>query len=522
MESIQKNELLPKEVWEKASLYHPYVQQPFSTPESLAEKLLENAGRFRSPLSFREKIKLKLTVSNPQFDFFDLRKAFAFSDKKRVIPYNWQVLIEYLTREGVLAKPVSLVSFFLNDHIKMYSFRLKLSELVGKKRVHTGAGHSDDIETALSKTIGEVLERFFCLYQITDSGSRSFSLLELNESKEAFLSPVKLSHFSSEQKQKRGSFSYEKSDKFLWITGKEAITEKKVFLPLQSVFYGMWAQKKGEPLLREMNSNGAAGGFTFSEALLSGIYEAVERDGFFIFWLNNIAPPIIDVSTIDDEDFQKLLSQISRYKFEVKFLNITTDIGIPSCICVLIDRSGTEPSICLGGGCGFDIPKILTSSLREAINIYKGPMKKDEDFIKNLHTYIPFSDEKLDLKKRIELWQMPGLFHLFEPLLSGSVMTPEEAFSDLPRFQHADEELSYVKEIFRRFGDGYQIYYYEMKHRILRTLGYHVVKVIIPELVPIYLVETHAPLGASRLKTVPQKIGYSSAEKLNPWPHPFP
>jgi len=49
-----------------------------------------------------------------------------------------------------------------------------------------------------------------------------------------------------------------------------------------------------------------------------------------------------------------------------------------------------------------------------------------------------------------------------------------------------------------------------------------VVKAIVPQMVPFYLNETFAPLGAARLREVPQKLGYQSTRSINPWPHPFP
>jgi hypothetical protein len=71
-------------------------------------------------------------------------------------------------------------------------------------------------------------------------------------------------------------------------------------------------------------------------------------------------------------------------------------------------------------------------------------------------------------------------------------------------------------------GKGYEIFYYQARHKILDDLGYFSVQAIVPALVPLYLREVYAPLGAKRLNEVPEKLGFKPAEKWNPWPHPFP
>lgn len=59
----------------------------------------------------------------------------------------------------------------------------------------------------------------------------------------------------------------------------------------------------------------------------------------------------------------------------------------------------------------------------------------------------------------------------------------------------------------------------------IKKRGFIVVKVIIPQLQPLYLYENFRYLGGERLYTVPEILGYRGAAKketdLNSKPHPF-
>ena len=59
----------------------------------------------------------------------------------------------------------------------------------------------------------------------------------------------------------------------------------------------------------------------------------------------------------------------------------------------------------------------------------------------------------------------------------------------------------------------------------IKELGYKVVRVIIPELQPLYLNERYKYLGNERLYKIPKNLGYRDSEtreeELNTIPHPF-
>ncbi len=510
------SKLFPGERLEAAA--RPSFQFPrFSDAQSLAEELLKRPGRFRSPLSFAERVKLKFFATTGLLDTYQFSRHFFFVSGKSDLPFSWQVLFRYLYQNDMLKSVSPRWSLFSFDHPASASIVLFESE---KYETHGHANTNDPLIT-LSKAVGELLERVALGGRPESSVHASIDLLD--RKRVSFLDPRRISHFSDEQRVRLPRLGMNVDKSIDWVVGRN-IFSGRTLIPLQCVRRGSVFDFDDSVILRDANSNGCAGHFTLKEAVLAGIYENVERDGFLIFWLNAIAPPVIDPTSVKDPDFQKLLERFSRYQFEARFLNTTTDIGIPSFLCVLIDRSGRGPRIAVGGGCGWDVERALIETGYKTLASFQKTIQTDEQQLapELSSDYVPFSLRTLKKRERVLLWQNPAMYPKIEPFLSGPKQALQEAFPNLPHFKGVQEEYDYVKNIFQKLGKGYEIYYYEARHPVLRRIGYHVVKVIIPEIVHLYLNEALPPLAASRLKTVPTKLGYKTAKEWNPWPHPFP
>ena len=69
----------------------------------------------------------------------------------------------------------------------------------------------------------------------------------------------------------------------------------------------------------------------------------------------------------------------------------------------------------------------------------------------------------------------------------------------------------------------YDLYYKDITIEKFKKLNYHIVKVIIPKMQPIYLNEKYPLLGGDRLYSIPEKLGFKRKLELNlnKFPHPF-
>lgn len=379
-------------------------------------------------------------------------------------------------------------------------------------------GHAvgQDLENVYSRAIGEFFERYCLLFYKQKDLVRS-SLSALRKAGKKVLPLEHLAGFSTDQKKRKQQVRWDETSIFPFTQMTRYSTGEKVLAPAQLIFWN-YVPIEGESFLGEGNTNGAGGMFTKEGALLSGLYELIQRDAFLIFWLNKLAPPRIDPDTVPNEQFQDLLAQSRRYGFNVHVLDTTLDTGIPSSAVVLEDPTGKSSRFCVGGGCELDAGKAIAKSLEEAWGVhYWTGMLPPYSLAKD---YQPFA-KGIGQDERLALWANPEMADAFAFFLAGN----ERPFSELlrmPEFSSNKEELRWAVERVERLGKGYEVYYYLASHQLLSHYSYYSAQVVVLPFIPLYLFERNAPLGAQRLREIPGKFGYRAARELNPFPHPFP
>ncbi len=156
-----------------------------------------------------------------------------------------------------------------------------------------GSGFSKDIKTALAKAIGEFLERYFLtIYHVNDFIRGSCRDMERRGY--PFLPPDHFAGFSSRQKEADPRFRWDHDSPFFWTRALRISDKKSVFLPAQFIF---WNYRFGddEPRLINPTTNGSGGMFSMNKAILAGLYELIQRDSFFFFFLNGLTLQKIDL-----------------------------------------------------------------------------------------------------------------------------------------------------------------------------------------------------------------------------------
>lgn len=383
-----------------------------------------------------------------------------------------------------------------------------------------GHGFGKDPAVVFSRAIGEFLERYFLTLYHQNNFLRS-SYASLEKRGVPALNPVLLAGFSSEQKERIPRLRFGNDSVFYWEKGRRALTEETILIPAQLIYWNYDSARTQEPILVEPNTNGAGGYFTKEGSILSGLYELIQRDAFLIYWLNELAPPRIIPESVPHEQFQTILGESKRYGFKIHCLNTTLDTGVPSFVVVIIDESGEGPHFLLGGGCGADPVKAMFRALEEAWSVYYWIRPRPSSILPK--QYKPFYDRSVDQDVRLRLCANKKMAKHYDFFLKGELRKFQESDFDYPpSFSSAKEELSLLIKKIEGLGEGYEVFYYSPEHPILNQLGYHSSRVIVSAMTPLYLREPHAPLGAKRLKEVPQKLGLKARNGFYPIPHPFP
>lgn len=506
------------------SMNHLFPQQVLRSREEMADELSRPCGRFKPLKTLEDTLASFIAEHIRSVDPLGSGQIFAGTG----FPLNWQYVLTYLYEHGVIANQHFYEQPVANDRPKYQKFLIGLNKTARKTdgivAGYAAFGASMSTEEAISKAIGEGLERYF-LSVYTRGAMPYASYTSLRQKSSKVFDIRQLNGFLPSQKVMFPELDWSTDSPLYWVEGEEYPTGAPVHIPAQLVFWnyrhGDSELNRQEKTLVQGTTSGCAGHFSKDEAVLAGLLEHIQRDAFLIFWLNHLSPPVLDVSLLNDPDVEEFVEYCKRYRLDITFLNTTADIKVPSVTCVVTDRSSPgEPVISLGGGTGFDIKNILIHSAIEALSV--------NEYASSLPTYeiddayTPFGDKSLGRDSRLSAWKGARMAERFSFFTAGHKQDPRELLSLTEGKDTPEKQLEYVLQCLGNMGAGYEVFIFEARDKVLDALGFHVVRTIVPQLLPLHLLEYAATLDSKRLKSVPGTLGYESAANPNPWPHPFP
>lgn len=151
---------------------------------------------------------------------------------------------------------------------------------------------------------------------------------------------------------------FDETSKVWWTKVVNIRSLEPAFALFEQVYYS-GADTIGRRYARA-DSNGCAAGWNYSEAILQGLLELVERDAVAIWWYNCVKAPLVDLEAVDDPYVQGLRDGLRKSNRDFWLLDISTDLDVP-CFAALSAKDGRE--IAIGFGCHLD----GTVALRRAV-----------------------------------------------------------------------------------------------------------------------------------------------------------
>jgi ribosomal protein S12 methylthiotransferase accessory factor len=425
---------------------------------------------------------------------------------------RWHGVLHHLVRRGLARRLV--LSMPLEKGLPLYYFDIS-SPFLGHETdggqpiaPRFSRGFSDDYDHALSKLVGECLERTTLLYfrmaELVRASPRS-----LRRAGVRFVAPERLGVFAPWQIERRPELRLGDDSVFGWVPCTSLLSSESVLVPAQLIYwtYPVTFGDVPEPLLREQNTNGAGGFYSIEGALLSGLLECIQRDGFFRHWLGRIAPPRIDAAGVRQDRTKRLVAKGREVGLETRFFDVSSELGVPTCLCVLVRHDDEHPHISMGASCRIDGETAMHDALLEAASVHHvlaqmpGRFRLSED-------YAPFTDPTLSTVQRLAFWANPEHGKHLDSFLNGRVESVSDFCRALSPPKDARSSLRLVVDLLRRH--GLDAYYFAVEHPALDELGYATARVVVPGLIPMYCEERNAPLGLAGPGDWP------------PWPHPFP
>ena len=159
----------------------------------------------------------------------------------------------------------------------------------------SGTGYALDPELAATKALAELIERHALIAPAKTGDFIGGTWEELRE--RGAVNPLLLAAFSEAQlaQPKYAPHWITPSSPYSWVKARSFFTSTPHLIPAQLVYLD-YPLLPAEPHLRQTVGNGVAAGLSQDMAICHAISEAIERDAWLIHWLNQIAPPRVDLS----------------------------------------------------------------------------------------------------------------------------------------------------------------------------------------------------------------------------------
>lgn len=456
--------------------------------------------RFRLPVSFWNKMLLHI------WQWATARMPFAPSVYVHdYMPrYYWHIVLRFLHAQyGITfgTRKVLWKSRFL-AHVVYISE----NETGQRKKITAGAADSTSMEHALSRAIGEFLERK--VSSATPPRHEVAVMLFADICAQAVVQSTLHRRVPKEQ-----DVDCICSAPVSVVQVEDMIHAQYVWYPVQHVF---WNQEHlNEPVLLQATTNGCAGGFSVDEATQSALFEVVERDAFMCYWHTSTSPNVVDVPAGCVAELDGLRELLRESGSGLTVCNITTDIGVPTCLCIAQDMN--TKGIVVTSAAAVTFGHAIEKSCRE--------MRQIIGWIEQKRSMDTPRDD-VDIEARVTRAASGHYAQDYQFLLKGihhSYHDASSADSWLSDCVSATEICERVYAKLRVMRAGYDVVYrYVFSDVHARMLGYNVVRVVIPKLYPLYLVESFKIEHSDRLGDFAYWV-YGDRSYSSPTaPHPFP
>lgn len=300
-----------------------------------------------------------------------------------------------------------------------------------------------------------------------------------------------------------------------WVSCWSLTRRRPVFVPASQIYLRFPPESAAERYLHPV-STGCAAHTDPVEAVVNGLCEVVERDSIALTWLQRMPLPRLDFTLADlagdDRDFVQrgLSSDVTTHLFDA-----TTDLGIPVLYGVQTSEHDAALAQLVVATCtpdpGRGLAKLFreAASLRIALRAAAAGQRPDAPPVEDTMSVIGGALEAGSRERRDR----------FDFLLEGE--RPHHRLADLSRPARPDAALPWLLD--RLHTAGCEVVVADLTTDEARQVGAHVVRVLVPELMPLSFAHRARYLAHPRLYQAPAALGHRvhREPEVNPHPQPF-
>lgn len=407
------------------------------------------------------------------------------------------------------------------DDLPIFVWRAELADTsrYSPLKSFSGTGCATIRGTAQAKAIGEAVERYCAgMYVDEDLILASYQAVASDA-----MDPRTFPLCSGREYSRPDSYlsRFAEGTPIKWVGAYSLTKQRAILVPACFVFTPYHFHSPAERICIPL-STGLACANSLEEAIFSGLCEVVERDAIMIMWLNRLSMPRVALASARNEQIQALSETWAGCRAELRVINITTDVGIPTFFTVAADQSGNGPSAVVGAAAHLDPELAIAKSIEETAHCRfyaKSLMRQRPEFAQQVNR----ANVK-NLEDHVLLYCMPtGSARL--QFVYGCHQEIE--VDSLPNRCSEHDVLANIRTCLDLLAArGLEVIVVDITTPDIADLGFRVVRVLIPGMQPLPIGTQHLYLGSQRLYQVPYVLGYTDAptteDTVNREPHPFP
>jgi ribosomal protein S12 methylthiotransferase accessory factor len=358
------------------------------------------------------------------------------------------------------------------------------------------AGVATDWNAALAKALGEGLERYAAaVYRDADFQRAPPG---------AVADAVPPARFVRPAPEERDWHAPDASESLRWVPGEALATDERAWLPAEFTVFPPPEGARHRPAI----TTGLGFG-TGADALLSGLYETVERDAAMLAWYSTFEPLGLAVDTDDAGDpdpegddpraeFGALRRRARSEGLETTALLLTQDVDVPVVACT-VRREDPWPRFAAGMAADLDAVAAARDALAEALQNWMELRGMGRSGATEQESGIA---RAADLPRAVRAFATP------ETTVPAASVGPDDPPAP-------DAELDAV--VSRVVDAGLDAYAARLTTRDVAALGFEAVRVLVPAAQPLF---TGTPYFGERAREVPAALGFEP--RLDRAHHPFP
>jgi ribosomal protein S12 methylthiotransferase accessory factor len=301
-----------------------------------------------------------------------------------------------------------------------------------------------------------------------------------------------------------------KEDPIRWVRAWSLTESRARWVPAVSVWMRLAPHTPGERFTSGI-STGCATHTDLHQAIINGLCEVIERDSIALTWLQRIPWPrlVIDWS---DPRLAPFHEKQRRSHVSTTFFDATSDVGVPTFYA--LEQTPYNASLSQLVMCNSSLDPIdsVAKMIRESAS--------SRIALQTERALPPVIDEYTSVFHGAVHMGRPENVHAFDFLLNGTTTRRLEDVANLSTGNSAgdlDRIVASLAEL------GHEVLVVELTTDEARDVGFRVVRVIVPGLMPLSFVHAGRYLAHERLYKAPAALGYPVHDEagLNHSPQPF-